>query len=103
MLEDQDLPRLPYNPVTDKVLARYAPSDGMEHRFYGFAPIADESPDGYTELTYEQSEIPLDRWQVKVNGDVVYEEPEEKEEEAANSELGSGEGDYSSALIEQNR
>ena len=40
-------PRL-YNPETDKVLVRYEPSDAMGHRFYGFAPLLAEKPDGYT-------------------------------------------------------
>ena len=80
MLEDQHLPPLQYNPETDKVLARYEPSDAMGHRFYGFAPLAGETPDGYTELTYEESDIPLGRWQVMVNGVVVYQEPEDEED-----------------------
>ena len=52
----------------------------MGHRFYGFAPLAAEMPDGYSELTYERSNIPLGRWQVKVNDVVVYQEPEDEEE-----------------------
>ena len=79
MLEDQHLPPLQYNPETDKVMARYEPSDAMGHRFYGFAPLAGETPDGYTELTYERSDIPLGRWQVKVNGVVVYQKPSYEE------------------------
>ena len=38
MLEEEQLPPIQYNPETDKVLARYEPSDAMGHRFYGFAP-----------------------------------------------------------------
>jgi hypothetical protein len=35
-------------------------------------PLAAETPASYTELTYERSNIPLGRWQVKVNDVVVY-------------------------------
>ena len=80
MLENQHLPPLQYSPETDKVLARYEPSDAMGHRFYGFAPLAAETPTSYTELTYERSDIPLGRWQVMVNGVVVYQEPEDEED-----------------------
>ena len=86
LLEDQHLPHPPYNPETDKVLARYEPSDAMGHRFYGFAPMLAENPDGYTELTYESSDIPLDRWQVKINGVIVYQQPDEEEDEADGEE-----------------
>jgi hypothetical protein len=54
--------------------------DAMGHRFYGFAPLAAETPTSYTELTYERSDIPLGRWQVMVNGVVVYQEPEDEED-----------------------
>ena len=74
MLEDQHLPPLQYNPETDKVLARYQPTDAMGHRFYGFTPLVAETPVGYTGLTYERPEFQLDSWCVKVNDVVVYQE-----------------------------
>lgn len=100
LLEDQHVPPPPYNPETDKVLVRYEPSDAMGHRFYGFAPLLAEKPDGYTELTYESSDIPLDRWQIKVNGVVVYLEPDEEEEETDDGESRSGEEERASVLEE---
>jgi hypothetical protein len=102
LLDDQDLPSLPYNPATDKVLARYEPADATGYRFYGFAPLAGGSPDGDAELTYEPSEIPLDYWRVKVNGKIVYREldEDEGEDETGDCESGSGEEDCSSALVE---
>jgi hypothetical protein len=103
MLEDQHLPPLQYNPETDKVLAQYQPCDGMGHRFYGFAPLAGETPDGYTELTYAWSDIPLGRWQVWFNDIVVYQEPEDEEEETDDCASGSSKEDYSSIVVESNR
>ncbi len=102
MPEDQHLPPLQYNPETDKVLARYRPSDSTGHRCYGFAPLAAETSDSYTELTYEWSDIPLNRWQVKVNGEVVYQEPDEEEgeQETDDSAPDGDEEHHSSALVE---
>ena len=109
MLEKEQLPPIQYNPETDKVLARYEPSERMGHRFYGFAPIAGESPDGYTELTYEESLIPLDLWQVKVNDDVVYQQSWEEilgddrdEEETEDSYTGNAE-EVPSPISAENR
>jgi hypothetical protein len=42
-------------------------------------------------LTYERSDIPLGRWQVKVNGVVVYQEPEDEEEGTLVNDSGTGE------------
>ena len=102
MLEEEQLPPIQYNPETDKVLARYEPSDAMGHSFYGFAPLATETPARYTELTYERSNIPLGRWQVKVNDVVVYQEPEDEEEGTDEDESESGEEDYASVPVEGN-
>ena len=75
MLEGEHLPPLQYNPETDKVLVRHRTTDATGHHFYGFAPLAD-----YTELTYDYTDIPLDRWQVIINDVVVYQEPEDEED-----------------------
>ena len=77
MLEEEQLPPIQYNAATDKVLAHYEPSDAMGHRFYGFVPLVAETPAGYTGLTYERPEFPLDSWCVEVNDVVVYQEEEE--------------------------
>jgi hypothetical protein len=102
LLDDQELPSLPYNPATDEVLARYEPTDASGYRCYGFAPLGDGSADEDAELAYESSEIPLDCWQVKVNGTVVYQQPEEDEgeNEMTKCESMSGEEDCSAALVE---
>ncbi|HKM55117.1 MAG TPA: hypothetical protein VJY33_17030 [Isosphaeraceae bacterium] len=99
MIEEEQLPPIQYNPETDKVQARYVPSDAMGHHFYGFAPLAAETPASYTELTYEQSNIPLGRWQVKVNDVVVYQEPGDEEETTIVGDSGTGEEDCTTASV----
>ncbi len=101
MLEIQQLSPIPYNPETDKVLARYETSDAGGHRFYGFAPLGEETPDGYTELTYAQTFNPLGGWQVKVNDVVVYQQQEEEDaEDTDDGEPGSGEEECASVPVE---
>ncbi len=75
------LPPIPYNPETDHVLAVFEPSDAMGHNFFGFTPMATETPTEYISLTYERPGLPLDRWRIEINGAVVYQEPDEDEEE----------------------
>ena len=96
MLDEEQLPPIQYNPETDKVQASYEPSDAMGHRFFGFAPLAAESSTGFADLTYGRPGMPLDRWRVKVNGVVVYQEPEDKEEGTDEDEDESGEEEYAS-------
>jgi hypothetical protein len=103
MLDEEHLPPIQYNPETDKVRASYEPSDAMGHRFFGFAPLAAESSTGFADLTYERPGMPLDRWRVKVNGVVVYQEPEDREDGTDEDESESGEEDYASVPVEGNR
>jgi hypothetical protein len=99
MLDEEQLPPIQYNPDTDKVQASYEPSDAMGHRFFGFAPLAAESSTGFADLTYERPGMPLDRWRVKVNGVVVYQEPEDREETTTVGDSGTGEEDCTTASV----
>jgi hypothetical protein len=93
-----ELPQLPYNPKTDKVQISFEPSDAMGHKFYGFVPLGGATGAVNSWIRYERPGEPLDSWRVVVNGKVAYEELEE--ETTDDCELASGEGDYSSALVE---
>jgi len=98
VLNDWQLPQLPYNPKTDKVQVSFEPGDAMGHKFYGFVPLGGATGDVNSWIRYERPGEPLDSWRVVVNGEVAYEEREE--ETTDDCELASGEGDYSSVLVE---
>jgi len=102
MLEDEDLPPLQYNPETDKVLAFYVPTELVGYRFYGFTPLVTGTSDWCTELTFNGSEVPQDRWQVEINDEVVYQQSEEEEEEEEIDDCASGSSkeDCSSIVVE---
>jgi hypothetical protein len=80
--------------------------DAMGHRFYGFAPLVAETPAGYAGLTYERPGLPLDSWCVEVNDVVVYQEPEDEENEEERTivgDQGTGEEDFVLAPVHDKR
>ena len=74
--------------------------------FLRICALVAETPAGYAGLTYERPGLPLDSWCVEVNDVVVYQEPEDEENEEERTivgDQGTGEEDFVLAPVHDKR